>query len=321
MSDHNPAISIIMATYNRSNILPYSISSVLHSTFSDWELIIVGDACTDDTPEVVAAFEDPRIRFINLEKNFGDQSGPNNVGFEMARGRYIAYLNHDDLYFPDHLQSSLEMIEKTGADLVFSGVASAERVSSEAMQRGEWRFLLKCISPTGKYEPFVVPYASSWFLRRELIEEIGPWRSALACYWAPSQDFLFRAWKAGKDLRSIPRVTVLAVVSGFRLNVYLNREQEENAFYRTQMAEDPGFREKVLNHIAVDHACRSMEGYFSFNIQAFTDKILRILFYKPLLWFGVHPQELRHRVKNLRRGKFIQDLRRKRGLKEIQSDP
>jgi GT2 family glycosyltransferase len=84
-----PLISIIMATYNRSNILAYTIQSVLWSTYKDWELLVVGDSCTDDTEEVVASFEDPRVSFINLERNFGEQSGPNNEGFRRARGRYI----------------------------------------------------------------------------------------------------------------------------------------------------------------------------------------------------------------------------------------
>ncbi len=73
-------ISVVTATYNRSNVLFYAISSLIRSTFEDWELIIVGDACTDDTREVVAGFADSRIRFYNLAENFGDQSGPDNSG-------------------------------------------------------------------------------------------------------------------------------------------------------------------------------------------------------------------------------------------------
>ena len=78
------SISIITATYNRSNLLAYAINSVLRSTYEDWELIVVGDACTDDTESVVNAFGDPRIQFYNLEENFGEQSGPNNIGFSQC---------------------------------------------------------------------------------------------------------------------------------------------------------------------------------------------------------------------------------------------
>jgi len=68
-----PAISVVIATYNRSRALGYAIESVLGQTFADWELIVVGDACTDDTAEVVARYveADPRVRFVNLEHNWG----------------------------------------------------------------------------------------------------------------------------------------------------------------------------------------------------------------------------------------------------------
>ena len=62
-----PTVSVIMATYNRSNIIGYAIGSLLRSSFADWELIVVGDACTDDTESVVSSFADPRIRFIKVD--------------------------------------------------------------------------------------------------------------------------------------------------------------------------------------------------------------------------------------------------------------
>jgi glycosyltransferase involved in cell wall biosynthesis len=81
-----PTLSIIIATYNRSHLLRHAIQSVLRSTFQDWELLVIGDACTDDSEACVLAFNDARIRFHNLPHNVGEQSGPNNVGTSMARG-------------------------------------------------------------------------------------------------------------------------------------------------------------------------------------------------------------------------------------------
>ena len=114
-----PIVSVVMATYNRSAVLRHAIQSVIQSRLSEWELIVVGDHCTDDTAEAVAAFDDPRVRFINLERNCGEQSAPNNAGLRLARGRYVAFLNHDDLYFPDHLGSCVDRLVATGADLVW----------------------------------------------------------------------------------------------------------------------------------------------------------------------------------------------------------
>jgi len=69
-----PTVSVIIATYNRSNVLAIAIETVRAQSFQDWELLVIGDACTDDTGAVVAGFGDARIRFHNLAGNVGDQS-------------------------------------------------------------------------------------------------------------------------------------------------------------------------------------------------------------------------------------------------------
>lgn len=74
-----PRATVIMATYNWSTVLPYSIGSVINQTFTDWELLVVGDACTDDSGDVVANVGDPRVRWINLKTPTGHQSGPNHA--------------------------------------------------------------------------------------------------------------------------------------------------------------------------------------------------------------------------------------------------
>src|ERR1700741_1065499 len=82
----SPRVSVIIATYNRSSVLRYAIASVLEQSMGDFELLVVGDCCTDDSEEVVADIKDPRIRWINLPANSGHQSGPNSRGLQEARG-------------------------------------------------------------------------------------------------------------------------------------------------------------------------------------------------------------------------------------------
>src|SRR5947207_7975428 len=81
-----PRVTVIMATYNWSSVLPYSIGSALRQSFTDFELLVVGDGCTDDSEQVVTAIGDPRVRWINLSSNSGHQSAPNNEGLRQARG-------------------------------------------------------------------------------------------------------------------------------------------------------------------------------------------------------------------------------------------
>jgi glycosyltransferase involved in cell wall biosynthesis len=99
-----PAFSIVMAVYNRSRHIVPTIKSVLQQSFADFELIMVGDCCTDDTAEVVKPFLSERVIWRNKARA-GNQFAPNNAGIEMARGRYIAYLGHDDLWAPGHLSA------------------------------------------------------------------------------------------------------------------------------------------------------------------------------------------------------------------------
>ena len=93
----DPSVTVIIPTYNWSNVLPYSIASVLRQTLSDFELLVIGDGCTDDSEAVVRRVDDPRVKWINLPKNTGHQSEPNNEGLRQARGQCIAYLGHDTI--------------------------------------------------------------------------------------------------------------------------------------------------------------------------------------------------------------------------------
>ena len=168
-----PRVSIIVATYNRSDVLRCAIATIQLQTFRDWELVVVGDACTDDTAAVMAGFEDPRIRFVNLPENIGEQSGPSNRGFQLATGDFVAYLNHDDLWFPDHLESLVSFLDETRADLVYSlrfSVAQDGLVFC-GMTNAELR-----------YDPSHHVEASLWVVRRKLIEDVGGWRAATAIH-------------------------------------------------------------------------------------------------------------------------------------------
>jgi glycosyltransferase involved in cell wall biosynthesis len=236
-----PRVSIITATFNRSDVLRCAIQSVLAQTYQDWEQVIIGDACTDNTAEVVASFTDPRLRFVNRETNFGEQSEPSNDGFRLATGSLIAYLNHDDLWFPDHLERLVQFIDETKADLVYSlpfeidrnGLAYCGLTNSEL-----------------RYDPSHLIVASLWLAHCELIEELGGWRSAREIYASmPSQDLLTRAWRLRKDLRCLGQVTALFLAAGGRPNSYKLRDSSQHEQLLAQMS-DPSLRERLLTACA-----------------------------------------------------------------------
>jgi glycosyltransferase involved in cell wall biosynthesis len=100
-----PAFSVIIPAYNEADLVGSAIESVLRQSRSDWEAIVVDDGSTDGTAEAVRPFEerDPRIRLLRKE-NAG-LSAARNSGFEVARGRYVSFLDSDDLLMPGYLEA------------------------------------------------------------------------------------------------------------------------------------------------------------------------------------------------------------------------
>lgn len=118
-----PAITVVIPTYNWSAALRCAIRSVLLQTEQNFEIIVVGDGCTDDSADVVASFGDPRIRWHNLERNYGSQWVANNYAIEHASSDWIAYLGHDDIWYPTHLEAILRTARTHQAEVVSSVMA------------------------------------------------------------------------------------------------------------------------------------------------------------------------------------------------------
>jgi len=114
-----PLVSIILPTYNRANRIARAIASVLTQTHPTWELLVVDDASTDETASVVDSFGDPRIFRLTLPFNCGSPARPRNIGLQLARGDFLAYIDDDNAWRPQHLERLLE------ATLAHPGVAGA----------------------------------------------------------------------------------------------------------------------------------------------------------------------------------------------------
>jgi glycosyltransferase involved in cell wall biosynthesis len=116
MSETSPAVSILITTYNRSRLLHRAIESVFMQDFTDFELVIIDDCSTDDTPEVIASFKDPRIRSIRNKENVGSKEGDRahmrRFVYELMRGTYFVYLCDDDYWlYPDLLRRQVSAFE------------------------------------------------------------------------------------------------------------------------------------------------------------------------------------------------------------------
>ena len=106
---NKPFFTIIIPSYNRAEILPKTIQSVIKQTYNNWELIIVDDGSTDNTKETVKNIADPRIKYIYQENS--ERSVARNNGIKNASGRWICFLDSDDAYKENHLNTLFENIE------------------------------------------------------------------------------------------------------------------------------------------------------------------------------------------------------------------
>ena len=108
----NPVVfSVVVPNYNRLEQLEEAILSVIGQTFSDWELIIIDDASEISLAPIIAKYESARVIFLRQEKNEG-ASAARNRGIDAARGKYIAFLDSDDQFLPDSLQTVFRKIEE-----------------------------------------------------------------------------------------------------------------------------------------------------------------------------------------------------------------
>lgn len=114
---HSPCVSVIIPTYNRRNLLQRAIDSALQQTVQDIEVIIADDGSTDGTAELFSTPQDPRIRYCQLPH--GGACAARNAGIDLARGRYIAFLDSDDVWRTDKLAVQQKQLEATDADVVF----------------------------------------------------------------------------------------------------------------------------------------------------------------------------------------------------------
>ena len=106
----NPFFTVVIPTYNRSNLLKRAVVSVLDQTFDDFEIIIIDDHSTDDTCSVVSSFSDPRIKYAINHRKKG-ACGARNTGIFVAKGKWVAFLDDDDVWLPDKLEYQYELAQ------------------------------------------------------------------------------------------------------------------------------------------------------------------------------------------------------------------
>ena len=175
-----PAVSVVITTFNRQELLPRAVRSVLSQTYTDFELIIVDDHSTDSTGSVVRDFEDPRIRYVRLEKNSG-LSASRNTGIHIARGQYVAFLDDDDEWKPEKLEKQVALANESPPEYgVFH--CGADKVDAMGQLIGQ-------SFPSGRgnvredlVQRNLVTISSTYLFRNDALDRIGGFDENLASH-------------------------------------------------------------------------------------------------------------------------------------------
>lgn len=240
-----PLVTVVVATFDSRVTLGCALASIRQQTFTGFEVWVVGDACRDGSEAVVAALGDERFRWTNLVRNSGSQAVPNNEGARRARGRYLAYLGHDDLWFPWHLATLLEAVEREGASFAH-GLGVLLGPDDRVEVAGP--------PPLGlTYHAHFVP-PTNWLVERVLIERIGGWGDVTRLSCGVDTDVIRRIAASGARVAWAPQLTTLKFPSPWWRSYAADAARPQVAMAEA-MARDPeALRERILSAVAADHA-------------------------------------------------------------------
>ena len=135
-------VSIIMPSWNTAQFISEAIESVIHQTYTNWELIIVDDCSTDDTISIVNRYKDIRIRLFINSKNSG-AAFSRNFALQKAKGRWVAFLDSDDLWLPEKLERQISFMNDNN---YYFSCASCEDIDTNSNRMGKIHKSIKHIS-------------------------------------------------------------------------------------------------------------------------------------------------------------------------------
>lgn len=204
-------VSVVIPTYNRGRQVRRAVDTALAQTLSDLEVIVVDDGSTDETQEVIEAYEDDRLQYIKHSENRGG-SAARNTGIDAASGDYIAFLDSDDTWVPSKLEEQIAVIERRSGEWVAAYCDFRQRRRSRLAEKVD-NVIRRPTGFEGNEEilnriflrTFAHGGASTLVIKRDTVEEIGGFDPSFQRH--QDLEFLVRVLKNGK-LAYVDRVLV-----------------------------------------------------------------------------------------------------------------
>ena len=189
--NYQPIFSIILPTYNHGYILWRAILSVLSQTYPFFELIIIDDFSKDGTEKLVKTFSDPRIKYFKLKKHSG-ASKARNFGLKKAKGELIAYIDADNQWYPDFLETFYKAFKKYPKKvLIFSKknyrLKVVDEDSKEKDLRDEFYGHKKYFDLERLWQRKIIIDTNTLVHKKEIIKKVGGWDEKIN-FW---EDFEF----------------------------------------------------------------------------------------------------------------------------------
>ena len=226
-----PVVSVLIPTHNREQVLPFALSSVVCQDYENLEIIVIRDG-GQDVREIVESFGDSRIVFINRQLNLG-KAYSLNEGLSRATGKYVAYIDDDDLYYPCHIGTLVDALERRGD----FGVAYSDlyQTNCRVEPNGSRVVLSKVVEISRDFDRFLMLYYNhvlhvSLMHRRNLLEKAGPYNEDLTVLidWDMTRRLSFFS-----DFYHVPEITgEFYCPVGDCDRVSIQRRKDKNEYYR-----------------------------------------------------------------------------------------
>jgi glycosyltransferase involved in cell wall biosynthesis len=302
-----PIVSVIVTAHNRSNVLRHAIDSALRQSVADFVIQVWCDGCTDDSAAVARGFGDPRIEVIELTPKLGHQARVTNMALERTGTRWVAFLNQDDLWLPDHLERLLLAAESGDATVAVARLYA-------------WTARGPRLGPHG-YDPLEHYPMSARLVRREVFGRVGRFRDPSEILCLPSDEWLFRAWRRGERIAFSEVPSLVKIDSLVQGRSYEVRAEAEQVVVHGWLVAGNA-REELDRAVATARAAtparprwrrRSTGEWIATLREQLRSRAVRML-YRVVMRFGVPPQSVQQWLRGRRRrGDFQRWIDRERG--------